>query len=128
MKKKSDLGVQTAVRLPRDVHDRLKGSDRGVSEEIRHRLQRTFDDEKIAAPTRQLLADIVQLAEQVELDQGVDWYLSDRAQEVFAVAVLARVKAFRTSPPGIDIIRDPNDQRDPFTIGQTIEWLDRRRS
>lgn len=51
--------VQSAVRLPRSLHERLKkaGGERGMGEEIRRRLEASFEAEK--APndpkTRKLL-------------------------------------------------------------------------
>src|SRR5882762_4254419 len=48
MKRKIDDGIQSAVRLPRDLHERLKqaGGERGLGEEIRKRLEKSFETEK----------------------------------------------------------------------------------
>jgi hypothetical protein len=55
----SDSMVQSAVRLPRSLHERLKkvGGDRGMGEEIRRRLEASFEAEKIPPDqsTRELL-------------------------------------------------------------------------
>jgi hypothetical protein len=50
----SEKMVQSAVRLPQGLHDRLKkaGGERGMGEEIRRRLEASFDAEKVPADQR----------------------------------------------------------------------------
>jgi hypothetical protein len=40
--------VQTAVRLPVEMHERLRQGELGVSEEIRQRVERTFQQDAVA--------------------------------------------------------------------------------
>ena len=46
--KSADDMVQSAIRLPRSLHERLKkaGGERGMGEEIRRRLEASFEAEK----------------------------------------------------------------------------------
>ena len=50
-RKNDDEMVQTAVRLPQSLHDRLSkaGGERGLGEEIRRRLEASFEAEKAPA-------------------------------------------------------------------------------
>lgn len=67
--------VQTAMRLPREMHERLKQSPDGVSEEIRRRLERTFDvEDKHDLETRQLAEDIMELALLIRQQAKADWH------------------------------------------------------
>ena len=54
--------IQTALWLPRDMHEQLKkaGGERGLGDEIRRRLQITFDAEnpRRDPTTRELLEEI----------------------------------------------------------------------
>jgi hypothetical protein len=51
--------IQSAVRFPEGLHDRLKkaGGERGMGEEIRRRLEASFDAEK--APADQRTAELL---------------------------------------------------------------------
>jgi hypothetical protein len=122
--------TQLKVGLPDHLRSKLETAveetSQSLGEEIRQRLERTFDEDRLPATTRKLIADIVELAEDVEIDQFAQWFLSPRAQEIFAVAVVARIKAYL--PDGPDPLRNPDDQRDPYTVGLTIELLNRRKS
>ena len=61
--------VQTAVRLPQSLRDRLSkaGGERGMGEEIRRRLEASFEAEKAPADpkTRELLDAISSCAEEI---------------------------------------------------------------
>ena len=75
MAKAADPMVQSAIRLPRSLHDRLKraGGDRGMGEEIRSRLERSFEQEsapgrakgRTDAATQELVSALAYLAAQV---------------------------------------------------------------
>ena len=45
MKKSKRARVHTAVVLPPDVLEQLRRSERGVSEEVRRRVDRTLDED-----------------------------------------------------------------------------------
>jgi hypothetical protein len=68
-KEKTADMLQSAVRLPKSLHDRLKkaGGERGMGEEIRRRLEASFEAEKAPADptTRELLDAISAMAEEI---------------------------------------------------------------
>jgi hypothetical protein len=94
--------VQTAVRLPREMHDRLRESDLGVSEEIRRRVEQSFSWEGFDAPTRTLLMRIGRLVFLMPPETGHTWHAHAGAHEVFRQTMgllLARAK-----PPGDPVL------------------------
>jgi hypothetical protein len=87
MKRKiADEMTQSAIWLPRSLHERLKkaGGERGMGAEIRRRLEASFHAEKAPAnpKTRELLDAIHSFAEEVT------GYYGDPAADAFAFAVL----------------------------------------
>ena len=78
--------AQSAVRLPRSLHERLKkaGGERGMGEEIRRRLEASFDAEKIPGNpnTRELINAISFSDEELVRDFG-SWAKYRFAFEVF---------------------------------------------
>jgi hypothetical protein len=93
-----ERNIQTAVRLPREMHDRLRGSDLGVSEEIRRRVEQSFGWEGFDAPTRMLLMRVGRLAFLMPPQTGHAWHAHAGAHEVFRQAI-AHLLA-RAAPPG----------------------------
>ena len=89
-RKNDDEMVQTAVRLPQSLRDRLSkaGGERGLGEEIRRRLEASFEAEKAPADpkTRELLDAISSCAERIALDYG-SWAEDPFAFEVLKVCV-----------------------------------------
>ena len=71
-RKNDDEMVQTAVRLPQSLRDRLSkaGGDRGLGEEIRTRLEASFEAAKAPADPRtpELLDAIASCAEEIARD------------------------------------------------------------
>src|SRR5262245_17439496 len=125
--------IQTAVRLPRDVHERLKKSPAGVSEEIRQRLERTFAQDALDPVTRELLAAVLRLTGLISLDLGAAWHATPGANEALAAAVADLIAAYK--PRGRAYSRGgavtnalgltkPEDQ--PDVIGRTLARHDRR--
>src|SRR5262245_39950571 len=87
MKRKNDDGmVQSALRLPAALRDRLKeaGGERGMGEEIRRRLEASFKDERPHRDpeTRELLDAISSFAEDVAMYYG-NW-----SKDAFAFKLL----------------------------------------
>ena len=76
-RKVADDMVESAIRLPRRLHGRLKraGGERGMGKEIRRRLQASFDAEIAPAnpKTIYLLDAISSCAEKIADDYG-DWW------------------------------------------------------
>jgi hypothetical protein len=87
MKRKNDDGmVQTAVRLPQSLRERLSkaGGERGLGEEIRGRLEASFEAAKAPTDpkTPELLDAIAYCAEEIARD------LRPWSADAFAFAVL----------------------------------------
>ena len=84
--KPADDMVQSAIRLPRTLHERLKkaGGDRGMGEEVRRRLEASFAAERspLDAKARELLNAIAFCAQEITRDFG------PLSKEPYAFAVL----------------------------------------
>jgi len=80
--------IQTALWLPRDMHERLKteGGDRGLGEEIRRRLRATLDAEGRASdPHTDLLVGLIKKMIS-KIDDRLPWYEDRWASETLADA------------------------------------------
>jgi hypothetical protein len=86
MKRKiEDETTQTAIRLPTDLYQRLKraGGERGMAEQIRSRLEASFEVKKTYAPeTQELLAAIARAADETAA------YYGDCVKDAFSFEVL----------------------------------------
>jgi hypothetical protein len=102
--------IQSAVRLPRSLHERLKkaGGKRGMGEEIRRRLEASFDAEAKTPHepmTRELLGAITFLAGQTTN------YLGSWSEDAFAFKVLEGsldMLLKRYQPKGDPLLAKPN--------------------
>jgi hypothetical protein len=114
--------VQTAIRLPGAMHERLKQSAAGVSEEIRRRVERTFaEDDAADAQTRELASDVVWLANKMS-GLGVSWQQNERAHSALAAAIAAwldlnKPKVSGRVPGVTDLFAE---QLDPQTVGSML--------
>jgi hypothetical protein len=127
--------VHTAVVLPRDILERLKAdaeaADRGLSTEIRQRLQLTYDLEGLPRDpeTSELVEFIKNLADNLAGDLGKKWH-----QHAYALAALkAGVEAFLAqhqpegdarARPDTRVVGEPKDS--PETVGRTharLIWI-----
>ncbi len=93
-------GVHTAVVLSPEVRDKLKQSERGLSEEIRERIDRTFKYDEVDPVTRELVEGLINIAALLRIDFGAEWHAWPRAYEAFAAAVAQRLAGY-TPPPGV---------------------------
>jgi hypothetical protein len=115
--------VHTAVVLPADVIERLKRSERGLSEEIRNRLVYTLFVDEFDARTRELALAVMRLADDVRGHTGQPWYGGRQPFEVLETALqtyLATLKPVNELPSA-----DFRD--DPATLGRAIARNDARR-
>jgi hypothetical protein len=82
------LMVHTTFRLPRALHERLTkaSGDRGIGEEIRRRLEVSFDKEGGSLQTRQLMDAIAQIAADTTEYFGA-WHADAFAFQAFIAAV-----------------------------------------
>jgi hypothetical protein len=96
--------VHTAVMLPQDLSRRLKNdgeaSGRGLSGEIRHRLEESYDPERSPdANTSILLNCIGRLADEIARDDHVggqrQWYEEPHALSAFKAGVEALISGYR---------------------------------
>src|SRR5258708_28961487 len=114
MTRKIDDGIQSDVRLPRDLHECLKqaGGERGLGEEIRKRLEKSFETKKTPEdPNRQKLLLAVGF---IATKAGM--YFGDWSEDRFSFDVLkAGVDLWLTAnqPKGEPVMK-PNPNREPF--------------
>ena len=111
----------TAVVLPLDLFERLQrdaeSSGRGLSGEIRERLQRRADSE-----TERFLAAVRKLSELVERDLGTGWHGDAYALAAFRAGIAALLTRYVLQ--GDERVRpgwaagDPDDP--PDTVGRTL--------
>ena len=87
MKRKiADDMVQSAIRLPRSLHERLKkaGGERGMGEEVRRRLEGSFDiEEALADPKTRELLDAISF-----FDEEMFYHFGSWSKEAFAFEVM----------------------------------------
>jgi hypothetical protein len=118
--------TQTALWLPRDMHEQLKkaGGERGLGEEIRRRLRMSFDEEDLRRnpTTRELLREIEQIALSMSLDD--QWYANRFAFDVFKAAINELISSHqpRSDAPGtvakLQAVYGPDEK--PETIGRIL--------
>jgi hypothetical protein len=121
--------VHTGIRLDAKIVERLSGSGRGVSDQIRERLERTFAEDDLDAATRELRDGLVNIAARVRADFGCEWHMMPRAHQAFVAAVAQRVGGYaplpNESPAASDLMYfGPDDA--PETIGRMRERDDQR--
>jgi len=87
-RKIEDEMAQTTMRLPRDLYRRLKraGGERGMGEEIRRRLEASFEPESTNQKTKELLQAIAFVADETDNNYG-PWSESAFAFEVVKLCV-----------------------------------------
>jgi hypothetical protein len=102
---------------------------RTLAEEIRHRLQLTFwEDREFDPPTRQFGKDIMRLATEVEATSaGMGyWYEHQRTHAAVAAAVAAWLELIKPPRSDDDDLLDGTAEGaldDPETLGRTIARL-----
>ena len=121
-------GVHTAVVLSAEVRDKLKQSERGLSEEIRERIERTLKYDELDPVTRELVEGLINMAALLRIDFGAEWYAWPTAYKAFAVAAAQRLAGY-TPPHGVmtdaaSEILTENDSRN--AVGRMREKDDQR--
>jgi hypothetical protein len=118
--------VHTAVVLPRELVRRLKKdgevSGRGLSGEIRQRLQLSHDKEGLPSDpvTSDLLGLIQKLADGVADAMGKKWHEGPNALTAFKVGVAEYLAQYH--PKG-DVSAPPGGHDDPGPVGRTLAKL-----
>lgn len=122
--------IQTAVWLPRDMHEQLKkaGGERGLGEEIRRRLEHAQEHALAAleAPrddiTDELLAQIRDITRDVSCDEP--WHTNRFTFDVIKAAVNALVSSHQPSsdakPETIAHLEAVYGDKNPEIIGRII--------
>jgi hypothetical protein len=118
--------VHTAVVLPPDLVARLKtdaeASDKGLSAEIRQRLQSTYLSQSSPAETNQFLAAVRKLAEMLARDLGSQWYEHAYALAAFKAGVAEFLSRYLLE--GDEKVRPDGDGDDPpDVVGRTYARL-----
>jgi hypothetical protein len=84
------------------MHDRLKQSPDGVSEEIRRRLERSFEAEDKHDPqTREFAEDIVELTAQLHDQAKVAWHQHPEVHAALMAAVALYLESLAPKPEGV---------------------------
>jgi hypothetical protein len=115
--------IQTGLRLEPKILEKLR-SGRGVSEEIRDRLQRAFAEDELNFVTRELRDGIANIAKLLRQDFGTEWHTSRAAHEAFAAALAQRIAAY-APPAEAPIDADSEILGAPDIIGRMRERDDR---
>jgi hypothetical protein len=128
--------VQTAVRMPRELYERLQAAGRPIGEEIRQRLEESFAAEPPAAAdpkTAQLLGAISKLAGEASGYFG-RWHERPYAFRVLHGGIEAALRFFKPSEdvgPGRDPKADKaymvelffGGNEPPETIGRVLAGM-----
>lgn len=91
--------VQTAVWLPRDMHEKLKeaGGERGLGEEIRRRIQNALDAAE--TPSDQITDEVLDQIKDIARDVSDDepWHANRFAFDVLRAAINALLSSHQPS-------------------------------
>lgn len=128
----ADDMIQSAVRLPRSLHDQLKkaGGERGMGEEIRRRLRVSFGvEQQPSDPLTDLLIELIkQIALRLSLDEP--WWANRFALDVFKAAInellsdlLSDIQPGSEPKPGTltKLQTKHGSDEKPETIGRKLE-------
>jgi hypothetical protein len=120
--------IHTGIRLDPAIVERLNAPDRGLSDQIRERLLRTFADDDLDAATRELCEFVVNIAAKLRADFGCEWHYAPRAHEAFAAAVADRIGIYKPPLTGgaSDLVYWGPTNDPPDVLGRLRERDDRR--
>src|SRR5262249_16137517 len=116
--------VQTAVRLPAEMMDRLRGDGRNVSDEIRRRLELAFAFEAFDPETRELAINVMRLADHSFEFSGGAWHTHAKSQEAVLEAVRIWIEGIETYDTTGSL---PWGADDPKTLGRVTALALRQR-
>jgi hypothetical protein len=121
--------VQTALWLPRDMHEKLKeaGGERGLGEEIRRRLQHAFDAAE--TPGDQITSEVLDQIKDIIRDLSSDepWYANRFVYEVLRAAIDVLLSSHRPNSDGNPAtkarLQSLYGQEAPEAIGRMIGFV-----
>src|SRR5262249_587259 len=113
--------VQTALWLPREMHDQLKkkAGERGLGEEIRRRLRVSFEVDKPPDKTKEILVCGIN---QVGVGVEGPWYANSFSFEVFKAAIIELLSQCRSieqaGPEAVAKLQATFPNENPETLGR----------
>jgi hypothetical protein len=120
--------IQTALWLPRGMHEKLKkaGGERGLGDEIRRRLQNSFDAEQL--PRDPITDGLLYAIKQIEGNLDEPWHANRFAYDVFKAAIKELLSDYQQSieaQPGTDTKFQTKYGPDakPDTIGRILAHI-----
>ncbi len=119
---------QMGVTIPESARTQLEASSaaagHSIAEEIRRRLERTFEEDARDPVLRDFVSDLVELAQLVKLDTGMAWHKDAASHAAFHSALLALLAQHKPEgPPVFTIARDlfgSGRSDDPETVGRAL--------
>src|SRR5215831_14319817 len=115
--------VQTALWLPREMHDQLKkkAGERGLGEEIRRRLRWSFEAEEPPDKTTDILISAIN---QLAIELEGPWYANSFTFEVFKAAIIDLLSQCRSTeqagPEAIAKLQTSFPDEKTETIGRIL--------
>jgi hypothetical protein len=126
--RQKQMGVALPDDLRRLLEDACAGIDKSIAEEIRDRLWRTFQEDAIGKPLRNLMAEMAMLAFMTEWQTGQDCRTHPGANAVLRHALNAWLAHTKKSGPECFAPGELPNRRfvapgsdDPQTIGLALE-------
>ena len=127
-KEKDDEMIQSAVRLPRNLHERLKkaGGRRGMGEEIRRLIQEALDaadaERSPDEITHELLDQIKDIARDLSIDAPL-WNNRD-AFEAFRAAIIVLLESHQppsdANPEAVAKLKAAYGDEKPEVLGRIL--------
>ena len=114
------------MRLDAKIVERLSVGGRGISDQIRERLERTFAEDDLDGITREFRDGLVNIADLVRADFGCEWHMKPRAHQACAAALAQRIAEYAPPPNEGVGASDLFGPGDPETGGRMRERDDQR--
>jgi hypothetical protein len=95
---KQQLKIALPAKLRAEIEAVAAQSGFSLAEEIRSRVERTFKQDSVDRPTRDLLAFVEKLSDFVRLDTGKEWHAHAAAQWALRFGITAYLQ--RNRPAG----------------------------
>ena len=109
--------TQTGLRLEPEMFERLRNSPRGLSNEIRDRIERTFREDALDPVTGDLQYAVTWMSDELTRQAGRPWHASRKGREALAAAIETWLAL---SAKSIGDAEDPFGPDDPPTLGRSI--------
>jgi hypothetical protein len=118
---------QLKVSLPDDLRAKLdkasESSGKSLGDEIRTRLERTFHEDAVDGPTRNLIEAVKWISAEIGRQVQIPWYFSVKSKEALSTALqtwLEIINPLATAGPVDDTQRDLFGPDDPPTLGRAV--------